>query len=104
MKTSVRSAFKAIRMLRKYHRMKKTQQVNFKVPSFFMMFETGFHSTFSGLGDLLKSFLNSKSLENYSGFDSEVAHSNESGFWNSKLRYLPFASTFTHIPLDVNQR
>ena len=104
MKSSVRNAFKAIRLLQKYHHLQKSSQRNFREPSFFLMLETGYYTNLSGCGHLFDKFVRTKMLNGYSGQNEEIAKPNDCEFWKSKLRYMPFDSTFTFIPGNVNDR
>ena len=69
-----------------------------------MLMETGYYTNISGCGNVLEEFMEKKTLSEYSGEHSQISKLNESGFWTSRLRYLPFDSTFTFLPTDVDQR
>ena len=69
-----------------------------------MLMETGYYMNLSGCGDILDTFIQDKNVKNYSGENSQVVKQKESGFWNGKLRYMPFNSTFTFLPTDVDDR
>ena len=100
----MRSAFKAVRLLAKYHKLAKTSCKHFRQPGFIMLTETGHFSCFSGSGDFLQSFMKNRVIKNYLGESSPIMKGKEVGFGKSKLRFMPFDSTFIFLPTDVNGR
>ena len=104
MKTTVRSAFKTVRLIRKYQSLNRDKVKDSKPPGFFLALETGTFTNYAGCGSMFDSFLQNGQLGNHSGEDQEPLTPDEKNYWKSKLRILPFDHTFTFLPIDVNKR
>ena len=103
MKTTVRSAFKTVRLIKKYQSVFGSDQ-NSNQPSFLLALETGKFTNLAGCGSMFDNFLDNKTLGNHSGQNETPLYPDQKDFWKSKLRILPFDHTFTFLPIDVNKR
>ena len=101
MKTTVRTAFKTIRLIKKYNKFKKF--TNILEPSFFLAVETGSFTNISGSGNLYKNFVEKQQISGYSGENCDPSTPKDGNFSRAKLRFLPFDHTFTFLPIDVDK-
>ena len=101
MKTTVRTAFKTIRLINKYNKYKGFK--NILQPSFFLAVETGSFTNISGTGNLYTNFWENQQLSGYSGENCIPSTPKDGNFACAKLRYLPFDHTFTFLPIDVDK-
>ena len=103
MKTTLRSAFKTVHLLKRYYTLKDISPDSIKDPCFFLALETGMFTNLAGCRSMLENFLQNSNLGSYSG-DSEVPRKpSDKDFSKSKLRIVPFDHTFTFLPIDINK-
>ena len=102
-KSAVRNAFKAIRLIQKYHHLKYSQLTKVPKCGFLTMIDNGLFTNISGCGDIFKEFLEKRHLTNYTGIGTSIKKPTDSDYWNAKLRIVPFDSTFTFLPKDVHE-
>ena len=99
----VRSAFKTVRLIKKFNSFKGYNLEKMKDPSFFLALETGSFTNFAGCGSMYQNFLQTETLGNYSGQNQDPKMPTDTNFSKSKLRILPFDHTFTFLPIDMNE-
>ena len=104
MKTTVRSAFKTVRLIKNYQKFQNKTILNLNSPSFVLALETGTFTSLSGCGSMFDNYVKNGNFGNHSGKNEKLRYPDERNFCTSKLRVLPFDHTFTFLPIDVNKR